>query len=105
MKSFETVWAYMQSNLRADVEIDNWTAYRGKLGDRMRVTGVRDGFIEVDPPKAINLQVVPKDDFERVWKVWEVYKNQTVKRNELKPVTRFSKYIISILHWYEENGK
>ncbi len=103
MKPFETVWVYLQSNLQGGMEIDNWTAFRAYLGDKMRVVSVRDGYIEVYPPKAINTQIIPKNDFERAWKVWAGYKSRQVKRYELRDMTRFSKYIVSILHWYEEN--
>lgn len=77
------------------------TAFRGYLGDSMAVVGVRENYIEVDAPNATAIQVVPKDDFEKVWEVWADYKRQKVKRYELRDMTRFSKYIISILHWYE----
>ena len=103
MKSFESVFAYLQSNLQADTEIDNWTAFRGYLGNKMRVVSIREGVIQVDSPKARNLQMIPKGDFERIWKVWEDYKRQKVKRFELRDMTRFSKYILSILHWYDES--
>jgi hypothetical protein len=104
MKLIETVWVYLQFNLATDAEVANWTAYRGYLGDKMRVVRVQGGYIEVDPPKAVNTQIVPKDHFERVWKIWEDYKSQKVKRFELREKTWFSKYIISILHWYEINA-
>ena len=101
MASFETVWGYIQTNLKPGTEIKNWTAYSGCLGDKMTIMKVRSRYIEVDTPKTMTFQVVPKKDFEGVWEVWSGYKSQRVRRMELTPITRFSKYIISILHWYE----
>jgi hypothetical protein len=103
MNSFDTLWSYLQQNLNVGTVIKNWTAFGGYLGDTMTIVGVRDNYIEVDPPKAGTTQSVPKADFEKVWQDWVDYKNQKVKRQELTEYTRFSKYIISILHWYENS--
>ncbi|MGD0707387.1 MAG: hypothetical protein ABSA51_02925 [Anaerolineaceae bacterium] len=101
MVPFETVWAYLQANLEAGTIIRNWTLMHGYLGDTMKVVAVRGNSIEIEAPNAENIQVVPKEDFEKLWDVWSDYKSRTLKRNELRELTRFSKYIISILHWYE----
>lgn len=102
MASFETVWKYIQVNLKPGSEIKNWTAFKGFLGDSMTIGGIRGNYIEVEAPKAENILNVSKKDFESVWEVWSDYKSQKVKRMELTPITRFSKYIISIFHWYEQ---
>jgi len=100
---FESVWSTLQEKLKADTKIKNWTAYRGYLGDSMKIISVRTDCIELDAPGAINTQRIPKVDFMRVWDVWADYKSQKVKRYELRDMTRYSKYIISILHWYEDD--
>jgi len=101
MKSFDEVWSNLQTNLKVGTKIKNWTAYRGYLGDVMTIAGVRENYIEIDAPKAHNIQIAPKDEFERVWEMWADYKSQKVKRHEFHAITRCSKYIISILHWCE----
>jgi hypothetical protein len=101
MNTFDHVWNYLQKNLTVGTTIKNWTAFRGYLGDTMTVVGIRKNYIDIDTSNAGSLQVVPKGDFEQVWKVWLDYKNKKVRRYELRDMTRFSKYIISILHWYE----
>jgi len=60
--------------------------------------------ISVDAPNAMAMQVVPRKDFETIWKIWIDYKSQKVKRYELGDMTRFSKYIISIFHWLEKSS-
>jgi len=102
MTPFEKAWAFIQTNLKAGTTINNWTALHGYLGDKMTIAAVRANNIEVDAPKANSIQVVPKSDFEIVWKVWPEYKALKCKRYELRDMTRFSKYIISIFYWYEK---
>ena len=101
MITFDIVWSHLQTNLKVGTNIKNWTDLRGYMGDTMRVNAIRSDSIVVDSPSTKNLQVIPKDDFEKVWKNWADYKSQNVSREQLRDVTRFSKYIISILHWYE----
>jgi len=105
MSEFESIWNLVQRKLKPGTEIPNWTAYRGYLGDKMTVIGVQENSIEVETPKARNVLHVTKGDFEKVWAVWSDYKIQKVKRYELRNMTRFSKYVISILKWYEEEVK
>jgi hypothetical protein len=103
MKTFEDVWLQVQAGLTVGTKIKNWTAFRGYLGDTMTISSIRENYIEIDAPNASSIQVVPKDDFEKVWRVWTDYKSQKVRRYELRNMTRFSKYLISILHWYENH--
>ena len=105
MSEFESIWNLLQRKLKSGTEISNWTAYRGFLGDTMKIIDIKENSIEVETPKAENIQHVPKEDFEKVWDVWRDYKIQKIKRYELRDMTRFSKYIISILKWYEEEVK
>jgi hypothetical protein len=108
-KNFEDLWWQIQHRLRsrpapgasAGVEIRNWTVLKGYLGDTMRVVAVHAESIEVDSPRARNIIVVPKAHFKAVWEVWPLYTNLQMQRQELTPITFFSKYIISILHWLE----
>ena len=101
MNTFDTVWNGIQNNFRRETTIKNWTAFGGYLGDMMKIVTVHNDYIEVDAPGAINIQHIPKADFKSVWNVWKGYKSKKVKRYELRDMTRFSKYIISIFHWYE----
>ena len=101
MNTFDAIWSDLLTNLKVGTEIKNWTAFRGYLGDSMKITSVRKDYIEVKAPKAINPQIVPRDDFQKVWDVWKDYNAQKVQRQEVRDMTRFSKYIISIFHWLE----
>jgi len=105
MSEFDNIWDVLQRRLKPGTEIQNWTAYRGYLDDSMTINDIQENSIEVETPKAKNIQHVPKEDFKNVWSVWSDYKIQKVKRYELRDMTRFSKYVISILKWYEEEVK
>ena len=54
--------------------------------------------VMVDTPGARNLQRVPKEDFAAVWGHWNDYCAGRFPRHRLRDMTRFSKYVISILH-------
>ena len=103
MKTFELLWLDLVRHLKPGLTIDNWTALRGNLGDQMTVVGIRDRYIEIGAPNAKSVQRVPKADFEKVWEVWSDYKSQKLPRHKIRDMTLFSKYIISILRWYEQN--
>jgi hypothetical protein len=69
----------------------------------MKVVKVTQNSIVIDPPKAKGLQHVPKGDFEKVWETWPAYKSGKFKWQEFTLLTRFSVYIIAILHWLEQD--
>ena len=95
---FSATWSALRSNLTLQTSIPNWTADKGLLGDSFTVSAVTPTHVEVDSPGAQNLQTIHRD-FEVVYAVWERYCNGKVPRREIRDSTRFSKCIISILHW------
>ena len=105
MDKFENIWNFLQRRMKSGTVVSNWTAYNGYLGDNMTVVNISNNAIEVKAPKAKNIQNVPKKDFQKVWAIWSDYKNGKIKRHELRDITRFSKCIISIFRWYEEEVK
>jgi len=103
MKPFEDFWAHLLTHLTVGTEVNNWTALKGFVGDKMTVVKIGDASISVDTPRTKGYQRVPKQDFEKVFAVWSDYKINKIPRNELTDLTRYSKYIISLLRWYEDN--
>jgi hypothetical protein len=103
MKTFELLWPDLIRHLKLGLAVKNWTVLRGYLGDEMTVVGIDDEHIEIRAPKAKTIQRVPKTDFEKVWEVWSDYKSQKLPRFEIRDMTPYSKYIISMLRWYEQN--
>jgi hypothetical protein len=99
------IWAKVRNSINSGQPIPNWTTLKGYLGDTFEVVKIRDEHLEIETPNAENLIRVSREDFEKVWEVWPGYKAGKVRRQELTPLTFNSKYVISILHWLEEEKK
>lgn len=104
MSQFDKIWNDLLRKLKPGMVIKNWTVLKGEF-NAMTIARVGQNSIEFHVPTAINPQIVPKGHFEEVYKVWEGYKIGKVKRTELARITHYSKYIISLFHWYEEEYK
>ena len=101
MDEFNNVWKNLQTSLNPGTEIKNWNTYNGYLGDNLTINTVDPNYISVDPPRVWDTQVIPREGFERVWKVWQEYKALRLERNDLRDITDHYKFIISIFRWYE----
>jgi hypothetical protein len=94
---FEALWSRIQATLHPGTLISNWTVDGDNVGVPFKIDGVCAEYVRIDSP----LQTIPKKDFEDVWKVWIDYRNGVTPRSKVRDITRFSKYIISILHFVE----
>ncbi len=101
--AFEPIWQKIMTRLKPGMSIRNWTHLKGYLGDEMKVNKVTQERIVIDAPNAKLPQSVSKTDFQKVWTSWPEYKSGQVQRQIFTEMTRYSKYIISILHWLEDN--
>lgn len=95
---FEQTWQAIQTGLSSGTSVRNWTYVKGFLPDRFTILDVTPEKIIISSPAAENEQSVPKRDFARVHEIWGGYCDGSVQRQELRDTTRYSKYIISILH-------
>ena len=102
MATFDTVWSWLQNNLQSGQIIKNWSVLHGYLGRTTKVVDVCNDYIKVEPPKAKNIQIVPREDFEKLWEDWSDYKSCGLPRSTFLEKSRFITYIISILHSYEK---
>jgi hypothetical protein len=104
--SFKKTWSYIQSNLHAGQLIDNWTKDGRYYIKQLSIVRVRPGkVILIKSPNAKDVQRIPQDDFKKVYDVWSQYKASTFPRRRIRDdLTRFSTYIISVLHWVEQNN-
>lgn len=84
--------------------IDNWAKDSGYLGDQFTILKVTPTEVQVDAPKAQYTQHAPRNDFERVYDIWDQYIACTYPRHKIGGFTRFSKYVISIVKWVEINN-
>lgn len=97
--AFSAVWKQIQNDLTPGLMISNWTAKNGYLGDSFTISAITPVWIEVHSPGAENPQFIPIRHFEAVEAMWKGYCLGSVQRQEIRDLTRFSKYIISILHY------
>lgn len=95
--NFSEFWHKLQARLKPGVLVKNWTAKSGYLGDEFRISAVSDAAVEIDSPNAENVQRVPRKDFEILFSNWEAYCSERLQRQELREMTRFSKYTMSII--------
>jgi hypothetical protein len=102
--AFTDTWTALQDTLSTGVTIENWTKDKEFLGNAFTIVRVAEDFIEVNTPNAFHLQRVPRSDFELVYRIWNSYLGRRIRRHEIRDRTRFSKYIISILHWLEQRS-
>ena len=102
---FDQFWQALTSRLNGKTQIRNWTVDKGFLGRGDFMAGYRGGnFIICDAPDAKATQTVPRLDFEILHKHWQAYLNGLVSRRQLVKESRFTKYTISILHWFSDDG-
>jgi hypothetical protein len=71
--TFTQLWAALQANCKLPQKVRNWTVLKGYLGDTMTVVSIGSHAVSVDAPGARTLQVVPINDFEAVFQVWQRY--------------------------------
>jgi hypothetical protein len=101
MDEFDAVWRALQIALRPGIDIKNWNAYNGYLGDKLTINAVEQDCISIDPPRVWGIQMIPRENFEQIWAVWIDYRALRLKRNEIRGLNKYCKYIISIFRWYE----
>jgi len=97
--SFDDKWERLLKELYKGQVIKNWGKGHGFTGNTFKIIDITEDVVICQPPKAINLQVVPKDNFRKVWEIWPKYLSGDYPRYQIRDeITRFSSYIISIFH-------
>lgn len=97
-QGFERVWARIQRTITPGDTIRNWSRHSGYRGNDFTIHAATDRFVEVDSPGASNIQHVARAEFARVHEHWDAYNAGVFARHRLTKITRFSTYVISILH-------
>ena len=99
---FANTWTALQGHLTPGSVIPNWTASKGLLGDSFVVHALSPNHVEVDTPGAQNRQKVGIADFQTVYAIWGSYCLGQTPRASVRDATRYSKYVISIFNWLEQ---
>ena len=98
--NFDVFWGTLISALPNREHIRNWTVDSEYIGEDFDAQS-KDVSIFCDPPGVD----VTKEDFEKIWDVWEQYLNGEIKRQELRDIPHYNtKYVISILHHFMEHA-
>ena len=85
--------------------IRNWSQHSGYRGNDFTIHAIEARFVEVDSPGAENIQHISREDFARVHEHWTAYTAGVFARSRLRDITRFSTYVISILHHVLESKR
>jgi hypothetical protein len=94
MKKFDD----LRFTLHVNEEIKNWTKLKGEFGENFVISDINPNYIVVMAPSAQMPQIIPRKDFDAILPYWEDYCQGIFKRSDFLKITRYSKYIISILH-------
>ena len=97
-QGFEGVWVRIQRTITPGDTIRNWSRHSGYRGNDFTIHAITGRFIEIDSPGASNIQHIPREDFARVQVHWDAYNAGIFARSRFTGITRFSTYVISILH-------
>ena len=100
--AFEDTWTALRSRLQVGATIRNWTVHSGEVGGSFEIEAIGRSVIVVITPGATTPQLVQRSDFEAVYGLWDDYVLGATPRSAFTPLTRCSKYVISILHWWQQ---
>lgn len=99
--TLEEMWNELKGRIAPDSQIQTWTADKGYGEDKFIVVAVKGGFVHVVSPGEERAQKIPDQDFVAVLGLWNDYVDGKIKREQIHDRTRFSKYVVSILHALE----
>ena len=98
MKKFDTFWTELQTQLRTQKKIKNWTVKKGNFGeDFMAQISTKNRILCTTMKGSENY--ASRKDFELVYSNWEGYKSESISRNQFTQ-SFVTKYTISIIHQF-----
>jgi hypothetical protein len=100
MPIFEEVWDDIQHRLKKGTDISNWS-HDGRARGITHVDEVYYYEVWVSGHRTTKSRLVRRDDFKRLYELWDRYKEGQVKRGEITDKSHNSSYIFAILHWQE----
>jgi len=100
MPTFADVWDDIQRRLPKGTEIPNWS-YDGRTRGVTRIDEIYFYEIWVSGQNTTKSREVKRDDFKKLFEVWDRYKQGPIRRDEITDLSRNSTYIFTILHWRE----
>ena len=98
---FRLIWADIGTRLRARTDIKSWSAAKDYTGGSFRVDNVNGDGIIVSGANIEKARMITREDFKKIYEVWDDYKNSKIPRSKLTPISQNTTYILSILRWRE----
>jgi len=99
--TLDQIWKELRGRVAKLTEVQSWTAADGYLGDRFILVGVKEDTIHVAEPGAQRAEKIPDADFIAVLGVWDAYADGKTKPGTIEKLTKFPKYVTSILRALE----
>ena len=100
--TLEQIWNELRGRIKKMNEVPTWSAEEGYLGERFIIVGVKEGHVQVAEPGAQRADKIPDADFVAVLGIWGDYADGKLKPGAVEKVTRFPKYVVSILRALEQ---
>jgi hypothetical protein len=97
-------WDALHEHVWSGHQFSTWSVHKGYLTGSFEIVNIAEDSVTVRSPTAKNLQIVPKRDFFQIAIDWKEYKSGKIPRHELRDRTRYSTYIIGLLHWLDIEG-
>lgn len=101
MTAFNDVWREIQARLTEGAEIPNWSYDEGYTGNVTRIVEKYYDVIAVTGGRTVRPRDVKRADFQKVFELWDRYKQGLTSRDDIQQISRNSTYIFSILRWLE----
>ncbi len=99
--TLDQIWKELKGRI-GKTEILTWTPDQGYLGERFIVVAVKDGHVHVAEAGAQKADKIPDADFVAVLGIWGDYADGKIKSAAVDKLTKFPKYVISILRSLEQ---
>jgi len=100
--TLDQIWNELKARIAKKTEIPTWSADEGYLGERFIVVAVKDGHVHVAEAGAQKADKIPDGDFIKVLGLWGDYAEGKIKFAAVEKLTKFPKYVISILRSLEQ---
>ncbi len=103
MKSFDAVWAEVQTRLRPGTEIAGWGAARGYTTMRFKVAAIDRGSVTIDSKTVSTPRTIGQGEFEKLHANWDDYCAHRIERQAITQISQNSSYIFAIFRWIKDS--
>ncbi len=105
-QQFLSWWSSLFHSLPPGTSVQHWSAASGLLPGAFVSNAVEKSYVRIEGPRnKISQRLVPADDFRKILDVWSDYNNQIMPRQDIVRMTKHPTYVVSIIHWREDNSK